>query len=248
MKKISLLLLIAVLVMGWSHWGRELSVPLPLDELGLLQTALRATGAAPLTGELQAWVQVRREKCSLPQVEATLEGIASAFGLSRHEYDILTRSTGEYTWSSLDSALPDGGYLRLTVYSLGQATTAEVSIFNCPAQAMAQCHSQLKRALTLAGASGENVSITLCLEGSVNDRLRGGEKLNTVYSAFAAIGAIYRGAVEANGISQWSAWSNRLSAAVAAGEKQVNFGLSLYWDASAAKTVIRVATPVIPSY
>lgn len=245
MKKLGLLLLIVMLVAGWSRWGVGEKARPPHTDIALLQTALSAAGAEPHGGELHAWAEISGDSYSLLHTEAAAATIATAFGLNRHEYDINTRSTGRHICASMEGNLPDGAILRLAVNSLA-STTAEVSLF-LSNENMESYFTQLKAAFAAAGAEEENIKITSCLEGSLDARLRGSEKTNIIYTVFKATEAVYRGAIEAKGVSQWSGWSALFANSADTGEKKVNLCISLRWDADSAKTIIRVATPVLPS-
>lgn len=246
MKKLSWLLLIVLFVAGWSRWGVGQKNRPPLTDIELLHTALSAAGAEFQLGELQAWAPISEEYYSLLQMEAAVANIAKAFDLNRHEYEINSRSTGQYSCASMECHLSDGTFLRLAVNSLAQGTTAEVSII-LSNENMGYYFAHLKAAFAAAGAKGEDVKITSCLEGSLDARLRSSEQLNIVYTVFKATDVVYRGAIEANGVSQWSGWSTRFASSADTGEKQINFCISLRWDADSGKTIIRVATPVLPS-
>lgn len=245
MKKLSLLLFIVMLVAGWSRLGMGERTRPPHTDIELLQTALSAAGAESQGGELHAWAQISQGYYSLLQTEGAVATISEALGLNRHEYEINTRSTGQFTCASMECNLPDGALLRLTVSSLAN-TTAEVSIF-LSNENMESYFSRLKAAFAAAGAEGKDLKITSCLEGSVDARLRDSEKMNIAYTVFQATDAVYRGAIETHGISQWSGWSPLFASSADTGEKQVNVCISLRWDADSAKTIIRVATPVLPS-
>lgn len=247
MKKLSLLVLIVMLVAGWSRWGEEHKARPAHTDIELLHIALAAAGAQPQCAELHAWAQINDEYYSLLQIEAAVESIAKELGLNRHEYDINSRSTGQYSCASMESNQSDGAFLRLTLNSLAEGTTAEVSIWLSKLEDMELCFSQIKAAFAAAGAKEESVKITSCLEGSLDARLRGSEKMNIVYTLFKSVEAIYRGAVDTKGVSQWSGWSTLFAGSASTGEKQVNFGVSLRWDVGSEKTIIRVATPVLPS-
>lgn len=246
MKKISAIILVIMLVAGWSRWGaKDESLP-PCTEIELLETALSAAGAQPLRGELHAWAEISGGS-SLLELEAVVAAIAKEFGLNRQEYDINSRSSGQYSYAHMEGDLVEGVLLRVTATLLAEETTVEVSIYQSKVEGMGTNVSRLKTAFASLGEEGKNVKITTCLEGTLNARLKDSDKLNLVYVIFNSINVTYRGAVEAKGISLWSGWSPLISDAVDAGGKQVNFCLSLRWDADACKNIIRVATPVMPS-
>jgi hypothetical protein len=245
LKKISAIILVVMLVAGWSRWGaKEEAIP-PSSEIEVLESALSAARAQPLRGELHAWAEINGDG-SLLELESAVAVIVKEFGLNRQEYDINSRSNGQYAYAHMEGDLADG-VLKVTATSVAMETTVEVSIFQNRAEGLGLHVSRLKTAFTLLGEEGKNVKITTCLEGTLNARLKDSDKLNFVYVVFNSINAIYRGAVEAKGISLWSGWSPLISDAVDAGGKQVNFCLSLRWDADVCKNIIRVATPVMPS-
>ncbi len=245
MKKISAIILVVMLVAGWSRWGAKEEAPPPCSEIEVLELALSAAEAQPLGGELHAWAEINGDR-SLLELEAIVAAFAKEFGLNRQEYDINSRSNGQYAYANMGGDLADGT-LRVTATSLATQTTVEVSVFQSKAEGLGLNVSRLKTAYTFLGEEGKNVKIITCLEGTLDARLIVSDKLNFAYVVFNSINAKYRGAVEAKGISLWSGWSPLIPGAVDAGGKQVNFCLSLRWDADACKNIIRVATPVMPS-
>lgn len=245
MKKLWAVILVFLVLTGWSRWGAKEEAPATSSEIELLSTALSAAGVQPLGGELHAWAKSRGES-SLLELEAAVEAIVREFGLKRQEYDINSRSSGQYAYAQMEGDL-GSGMLRVTATSLGPETTIEVDLYQCQVEDLAAKAYNLKKAFASLGEAGKDVKITTCLEGTLNARLKNSDKLNLVYVVFNSINATYRGAVEAKGISQWSGWTPLIPDAVDAGGKQVNFGLSLRWDADASKHILRVATPVLPS-
>lgn len=244
MKKVWAIILIFLVLAGWSRWEGQGEPLAACSETELLATALSAAGAQPMRGELHAWARSSGES-SLLELEAAVADIAKGFGFNRQEFDINSRSSGQYAYAQMEGDLGTG-VLRVTATSLYSETTVEVNLYQT-AEGLAPQVSRLTNAFAALGEAGEHVKITTCLEGPLNARLKSSDKLNLVYVVFDSLNAAYRGAIEANGISQWSGWSPLFSDAVDAGGKQVNFGLSLRWDADANKHILRVATPVLPS-
>ena len=245
MKKISAIILVFLVLAGWSRWGAKEEAPATSSEIELLSGALSAAGAQPLGGELHAWARSSGES-SLLEIEATVEAMVREFGLKRQEYEINSRSSGQYTYAQMEGDL-GSGVVRVTATSQGLETTIEVDLYQCPVEELAAKASCLKKAFATLGAAGKDVKITTCLEGTLNARLKNCDKLNLVYVVFNSIKANYRGAVEAKGVSQWSGWTPLIPDAVDAGGKLGNFGLSLRWEADASMHILRVATPVLPS-
>lgn len=247
MKKISFLVLIIVLVLGWSQWGSEKSAIEPHSDIQLLKEALSAAGLQPGGGEIHAWAQVGDTYFSPVQAEAVIEAVAKDFGLNRYEYDISLRSTGDYGSASMECGLSDSDSLQIEVKSLPDRTTAEIICRQGTHDNLETRYYIIQTALAKAGAIPEKVNITSCLEGCINARLRSSEIQNIVYASFNAVTAEYRGAVESNSAAVWSGWSPFFTSSIDAGEKQVNFGISFRWDPESKKTIVWMATPVLPS-
>ena len=250
MKKICLLALIIILILGESRWGVEKRAIEPHSDIQILKEAFFAAGLEPGGSEIHAWAQIRaswHEFQSPVQAEAVIEAMAKAFGLNRYEYDISSRSTGDCGSASAEHNLSDNGTLYLQVNSLPGQTIAEIICRQSTHDNLEARYYIIKTALAKAGAAPENVNITSCLQGYLNARLRSSEIQNIVYTGFNAAQAEYRGAIEAGRAAVWSGWSPFFASSVDTGEKQVNFGISFRWDAESERTIVWMATPVLPS-
>lgn len=246
MKRLSMFALVIALILGWSHWGKSQELGATTD-LELLQMALTAAEANVWVGELNVWAAASYQVDSLTEIEELLTTIAGALGLNRHQYDLDIYSNGALYWGETKLALPDGGDLSLFARSQGQETCIQVSICQCPPEQMETYSSGLKEVFATIGLASENVKLTTCLEGLLNARLRTSERLDLAYKVFAATEMVYRGAIEAKGIYQWFGWSPGFGTTAETEKGSVNFGISIRWDAVRGQTVIRVATPVLPS-
>jgi len=246
-RKISFLVLIIFLILGWSQWGTNKSSIEPHSDIQLIKEALSAACLQPGGGEIHAWAQIGDTFFSPVQAEAVIEAVAKPFGLNRYEYDICLRSTGDYGSASMEYCLSDKDSLHIEVKSLRERTTAEIICRQSTHDNLETRYYIIQTALAKVGATPENVKITSCLEGFINARLRSSEIQNIVYSSFREVAAEYRGAIDANGAAVWSGWSPFFASSVDSGEKQVNFGISFRWDAESERTIVWMATPVLPS-
>lgn len=246
MKKLSLLVLITMLVVGWSQWGAGERASAPYKDIELLDLALTVAKAEPEGGKLLGRAKISGTNYSVLQGEAAVETIAEALGLHRHEYEISTRSTGKYCWATMESDDGEGVLIELVIHSTAEETVAEVSIDLEEQKNTAMYCAALKTAFLTAGAEEAEIKITTCLEGSLNAKLRQSDSLDIVYKVFDANAVVYRGALENKRECQWYGWSALFAGAENVAGKQVNFGISLSWNAAGDRTYIRVATPVLP--
>lgn len=244
MKRLSLLLMVIMLVLGWSRWGGSQGQN-TTDHIQLLLEAMAECGGQPLTGELYSWA-VLPEEATLRRTEELIETIARALGVTRHQYELSVRSNGKIVWGEIETDLQEGGYFRLSLSSQGQNTGIEARILQCPPEKMGDCYRALETGLLAVGLAYEKVKITTCFEGLMNARLSNSEKLDLIYRVFKVTDTTYRGAIEGKGVSQWFGWSPRFKVFAETEKGSVNLGVSLRRDSQGTHTIIRVATPVLP--
>ncbi|HOB35331.1 MAG: hypothetical protein GX090_04095 [Firmicutes bacterium] len=247
MKKLTAIMLVILVLTGW-YLKREETGPVAedLSDIQLLSAAFAATGAVADAAEISAWAVVAPSHYTPRQAEAAVETMAEAFELNRLEYNVQLRSTGHYGYALLDYELSDTVHLRIQVQSLDTETIACIEIRQTVHRGLETMHRQTLQAFAALGIAAEEVKITSCLEGHVNARLRDSDKLNLVYSAFNAVDAAYQEGVNANGVAVWSGWSPRFAQSVHTGIGEVNFGVALRRQKDSNRTVVRIATPVLP--
>jgi hypothetical protein len=246
MKKAGVLFLLILLCASWTA-GRKAEKPAqrPGEDIELLKMAFAATAAAPAGAEISGWAVLAPTYYSPREAEAAVESMARIFELNRNEYTILLRSTGHYGYALMDCDLSDSVSLRVQVQSLDTETIASIEIKQTHHRELELRYRQLKQAL-LALNPEEDVKITSCLEGTLNARLRNSERLNLAYSAFSAVEAIFQEGIDASGLAVWSGWSPMFAQVMNTGNKEVNFGIAFRYESGSRKTIVRVATPVLP--
>lgn len=248
MKKLAVIILLLVLIFaGYSVGkGEEADFSSPQSDVELLAQAFAATGASAGRAEFHAQSVIAPSYYPPRQAEAALEVMAQVFELNIDEYTVCLRSTGHYGYATMSCALSDSVRLRLEVLSLDQETIARIEVRQTNHRGVAALHEQMQRALLALGVAAEDVKITSCLEGYVDARLRDSDKLNIVYSAFKAVDAAYQEGVEVNGIHIWHGWSPSFAHSVNTLRRDVNFGIAFRPESAGSRTIVRVATPVLP--
>lgn len=246
MKKIAAILVLLLLMFGWSVLGKAGTSMEDVSDsdIALLRRAFSAISAEAGGAEISGWAVIATHFYSPREAEAAVEEMAKTFELNPAEYTIHLRSTGHYGYAVMEYTLSDNVSLRLQVQSLDEETRASVELVQNNFRNLDYNYQQVRDALERVG--GEDVKITSCLEGYMNARLGNGEKLNTVYAVFHALDAIYQEGVESHGVAVWSGWSSLFSQSVNTGRKDVNFGISLRWDNESGRTIVHIATPVLP--
>lgn len=248
MKKFGAVLVLLALIAGWSLLGRAEADPVPATDtdINLLKRAFSATTAEPGCAEINGWAVLAQDYYSPREAEAIVQGMADVFELNRNEYEIVLRSTGHYGYAIMEFDLSESFWLRLQVQSLDDETIASVEIRQTNHRGLDIAYDQVKRALLAAGAPEQDVKITSCLEGYIDARLRDSEKLNTAYAAFNAVDAVFQEGMDEGGVAVWSGWSPSFIQTVNTGFKDVNFGIALRSKSGSRKTIVLVATPVLP--
>lgn len=248
MKKVAAILALVILYVGWSLGGETQadSQGDAISDLALLSNAFAATSAASGRAEFHGWSVISSTYFSPREAEAAVEAMAEIFELNRNEYKIYLRSTGHYGYATMDFDLSETVRLRLQVQSLDNETVASIEVYQSNHRGLAATYQQIKQALQAVGAQEEDVKITSCLEGYFDARLRDSDKLNTVYSAFNSVEAVYQEGIDANGVTVWSGWSPLFAHSVSTGHKDVNFCIAFRWEGESKRTLVRIATPVLP--
>lgn len=247
MKKLAFILLVFLIITGYSLGGRvEGDQDKPQSDIELLTQAFAATAASTGKAELYAWAVISPSYYSPRQAEAAVETMAQIFELNRDEYTVHLRSTGHYGYATMDYDLSDSTRIRLQVQSLDQKTIANIEVRKTNHRGLAVLHEQVRQALLALGVAAEDVNISSCLEGYLDAKLRDSDKLNIVYSAFKAVNAAYQEGVETNGVAVWNGWSPLFAQSVSTGRGDVNFGIAFRPEGSGNRTIVRVATPVLP--
>lgn len=245
MKKIAVIILLLIVVFGWSIMGRAGSEPGAAgSDIDLLKRAFTTTAAEAANAEIVGWAVIAEDYYSPREAEAAVIAMAEVFELNRNEYTVHLRSTGYYGYAVMDYDLSDSVSLRLQVQAVNDETIASVELRQGHHRCLEANYLLVKQALERAGA--QDAKITSCLEGQLDARLRDSEKLNIAYAAFNAVDAVYQEGMESNGVAVWSGWSPLFEHSLNTGRKDVNFGIALRWDSGSRKTVIKVATPVLP--
>lgn len=247
MKKLVILLLLFLVFTGYSLGkGGETDPCVPQSDVELLGRAFSATGASMTGAEFYAWSVISPSYYSPRQAEAAVEVMAQVFELNSDEYTILLRSTGHYGYATMVCDLSDSTTLRLQVQSLDQETVASIEVRQTNHRGLAVLHAQIQQALLALGVADEDVNITSCLEGNMDARLKDSDKLNIVYSAFKAVEAAYQEGLEVNGVQLWNGRSPLFSQTVSAKRRDVNFGIAFRPESANGRTIVRIATPVLP--
>lgn len=247
MKKFAVVLVFVLIFISWSLAGEtKENTAVQEADLDLLGRAFAATGALAGNAELYAWSVISTTYYSPRQAEAAVEAMAEVFELHRDEYTVFLRSTGHYGYAIMDYDLADSVTLRIQVQSLDKETVASIEIRQTNHRGLSSMYEKISQALLTQGVTSEDVNITSCLEGYMNARLRSSEILNTVYSTFKAVDAKYQEGVEANGVKLWNGWSPLFTQSVSSGHDEINFGIAFRPESGGQKTIVRIATPVLP--
>jgi len=248
MKKIAIIILLVLIYVGWAYGGGAStdSIYVPGEDIELLRMAFQASSAIPGNAEIYGWSEISSHYYSPREAEAAVEKMAKIFELSRDEYTIHLRSTGSYGYAIMEYDLSESVWLRLQVQSLDNKTIASVEIKQTNHRELESKYQRVKLALQNLGNQEEDVKITSCLEGYMGARLRDSEKLNITYAAFNAVEAIYQEGLNSNGVDVWAGWSPLFGQSVNTGHKDVNFGIAFRSESGSKKTIVRVATPVLP--
>jgi hypothetical protein len=213
-------------------------------EVAVLQRALAATGAKPGEAEFHGWTKVSDRYMPPRELEELVREMARAFELTEAELDIILRATGFYAYAVVDFKLTESISLRIQAQALQNQTIASVEFRQGHQRDMAYNLERVREALKLVSGNGD-INITSCLVGTINGRVKNSEKLNIAAAAFVAVRGSYLEGIELNTLSVWTGWSPFLPEGIEFARQQINFSVSVGSD-SAGKTIIRVATPVIP--
>lgn len=244
MKKIIAVLVLVLMAALWQQGSLTFWRPVSASEtdVGLLNHSLTATGAQPTRAIFNGWAPLSR--ASEPkEMQVIVGSIASELGLNPAIHEITLRSTGDYSYAVLEHE-DETKWLRIQVQYVNNQSYASIDIRQKDQHNIEQVYQKLSDALETVKLSDGSVIITACLEGTLNARLREGEKLDLLYNAFNAADASYLKGTEIGGLTVWSGYSPRF--AFSAGGGEANLSLSLSYDDAIRQTVVRVATPVLP--
>lgn len=247
MKKTIALCLLLFVMLGVYYWlaSNPQSQAAALEcEVVVLQRALAATGAKPVEAEFHGWTKVSDRYMAPRELEGLVLEMAKAFDLAEAELDILLRATGYYAYAVVDYKLTESITLRLQAQALQDQTIASVEYRQGHQRDLAYNLERVQEALLLVSGNGD-INITSCLVGTINGRVKNGEKLNIAAAAFVAVEGSYLEGTDLDTLSVWTGWSPHLPEGIEFARQQINFSVSVGSD-SAGKTIIRVATPVIP--
>jgi|SRR5690554_1778715 len=246
MKRLAFIFALVILYVAIAGGGQEASSAQGAETITLLKQAFATTAATPGGAELYGWAMVAEEYYSPRQAEEAAAVMASAFELNRNEYKIQLRSTGYYGYAVLEYDLSQDVFLRIQVQSVDDETIASIELRQQHQRGLEKRVEQIQMALESLGIGEKDVKITSCLEGYLDARLGNSEKLNLVYTAFNSVDAEYREGMEEDGVAVWSGWSPQFEQSVSNNRGNINFGIAFRHESGSNKTMVRVATPVLP--
>lgn len=237
-----LILLAGTNVYSRARTGEEMAT----DDISLLQQALKATGARPVSAEIHGWCQIAPRYYSPREMEKAVKQMAEVFEISPLELSIILRSTGQYGYAIADYPLTADISVRFQVQSVDSTTVAMVELCQSHQRELGYRWQQVHDAIATVNADAGQVKITSCLAGEVSARLRESDKLNLAYAAFNAVQAVYRQGAVAGGSDVWSGFSPLFSDAAETAREKISFSIAIKSNGDTSGSVVRVATPVLP--